>query len=56
MGDKSLLCTSAAYLAQALLAQRPDEEAERFAELSDELAAADDLLTQIIGAAFGAGP
>ena len=48
MGDRSLLCTSAAYLAQALLAQRRDEEAERFAQLSDELAAADDLLTQII--------
>ena len=36
------------YLAQALLAQRRDEEAERFAELSEELAAADDLLTQIM--------
>jgi tetratricopeptide (TPR) repeat protein len=48
MGDTTLLCTSAAYLAQALLAQRRDQEAERFAQLSDELAAADDLLTQII--------
>ena len=40
--------TSAAYLAQALLAQGSDEEAERFARLSDELAAADDLLTQML--------
>ena len=35
-------------LAQALLAQRRDQEAERFAQLSDELAAADDLLTQVL--------
>ena len=48
MGDRSLLSTSAAYLAQALLAQGRDEEAERFAEQSDELAAADDLLTQML--------
>jgi predicted ATPase/class 3 adenylate cyclase/DNA-binding winged helix-turn-helix (wHTH) protein len=48
MGDRSLLSTTAAYLAQALLAQRRDQEAERLAQLSDELAAADDLLTQIL--------
>jgi predicted ATPase len=48
MGDRSLLSTTAAYLAQALLAQRRDEEAEQFAELSDELAAVDDLLTQML--------
>jgi tetratricopeptide (TPR) repeat protein len=43
-----LLSTSAAYLAQALLAQRRDDEAERFAQLSEELTTADDLLTQIL--------
>jgi predicted ATPase/class 3 adenylate cyclase/DNA-binding winged helix-turn-helix (wHTH) protein len=48
MGDRSLLSTTAAYLAQALLAQRREQEAERFAERSDVLAAADDLLTQIV--------
>jgi predicted ATPase/class 3 adenylate cyclase/DNA-binding winged helix-turn-helix (wHTH) protein len=48
MGDRSLLSTTAAYLAQALLAQARDQEAERFAELSDELAAVDDQLTQIL--------
>jgi class 3 adenylate cyclase/DNA-binding winged helix-turn-helix (wHTH) protein len=48
MGESNLLATSAAYLAQALLAQRRDEEAERFARLSDELATADDLLTQVL--------
>ena len=48
MGDRAVLSTTAAYLAQALLAQRRDEEAERFAELSEELAAADDLITQIL--------
>jgi tetratricopeptide (TPR) repeat protein len=48
MGESTVLSTSAAYLAQALLAQRRDQEAERYAQLSDELASADDLLTQII--------
>ena len=48
MGETNLLSTSAAYLAQALLAQGRDHEAERFARLSDELATADDLLTQIL--------
>jgi class 3 adenylate cyclase/DNA-binding SARP family transcriptional activator len=48
MGESTLLSTSAAYLAQALLAQGRDQEAERFAQLSDELATADDLLTQIL--------
>jgi class 3 adenylate cyclase/DNA-binding winged helix-turn-helix (wHTH) protein len=48
MGETNLLSTSAAYLAQALLAQQRDEEAEHFAELSDEMATADDLLTQIV--------
>jgi predicted ATPase/class 3 adenylate cyclase/DNA-binding SARP family transcriptional activator len=48
MGDISLLSTTAAYLAQALLAQGRDEDADRFARRSDELAAADDLLTQML--------
>ena len=48
MGETNLLSTSAAYLGQALLAQGRDQEAERFAELSDEMATADDLLTQIL--------
>jgi class 3 adenylate cyclase/DNA-binding winged helix-turn-helix (wHTH) protein len=48
MGETNLLSTSAAYLAQALLAQGRDHEAEEFARLSDELATADDLLTQIL--------
>jgi class 3 adenylate cyclase/tetratricopeptide (TPR) repeat protein len=48
MGDKNLLSTTAAFLGQALLAQERDQEAERFAELSEELTAADDLLTQVL--------
>jgi tetratricopeptide (TPR) repeat protein len=48
MGDKALLSTTAALLAQALLAQRSEEEAERYAELSEELAAPDDLITQVL--------
>jgi predicted ATPase/class 3 adenylate cyclase len=48
MGETNLLSTSAAYLAQALLSQGRDEEADRFVEVSDELATADDLLTQIL--------
>ena len=48
MGDRALLSTTAALLAQALLAQGRDEEAERFAELSEELAPADDLITQVL--------
>ena len=46
MGDRALLSTTAAYLGQALLAQGRDDEAERFAELSAELAADDDVITQ----------
>jgi class 3 adenylate cyclase/tetratricopeptide (TPR) repeat protein len=48
MGETNLLSTSAAYLAQTLLAQGRDDEAEEFARQSDELATADDLLTQIL--------
>jgi tetratricopeptide (TPR) repeat protein len=48
MGDRAELSTTAAFLAQALLAQRRDEEAEQFAGLSEELAADDDLITQVL--------
>ena len=48
MGDKAMLSTTAALLAHALLAQGRDEEAERFAELSEEVAADDDLITQVL--------
>ena len=48
MGDRALLSTTAAILGQALLAQDRTEEAESFAELSAELAAGDDLITQVL--------
>jgi predicted ATPase len=48
MGERASLSTTAALLAQALLAQRRDQEAERFAELSEELAAPGDLITQVL--------
>ena len=48
MGERHLLSTSAELLAQALLALREDEEAERFAELSQKCADADDLITQVL--------
>jgi tetratricopeptide (TPR) repeat protein len=48
IGDRVLLCTTAALLAHALLGQRRLEEAERFAALSEEMAAADDLITQVL--------
>jgi class 3 adenylate cyclase/DNA-binding winged helix-turn-helix (wHTH) protein len=47
MGYGAELSSTAALLAQALLAQGRDQEAERFAELSEELAAADDLIAQL---------
>lgn len=48
MKDKSLLSTTDAFLAQAILAQGRYEEAERYTRLSEQRAAADDLITQII--------
>jgi predicted ATPase/class 3 adenylate cyclase len=48
MGERNLLSTTVALLAQALLAQGREEEAARFAELSEGLAAADDLITQVL--------
>ncbi|MGH2796976.1 MAG: AAA family ATPase, partial [Thermoleophilaceae bacterium] len=48
MGHTAELSTTAALLAQTLLAQQRDEEAERFAELSERLAPADHLIDQIL--------
>jgi predicted ATPase len=48
MKDKSLLSTTDAFRAQAILAQGRYEEAERYTRLSEQRAAADDLITQII--------
>jgi tetratricopeptide (TPR) repeat protein len=48
LGERNLLSTTVALLAQALLAQQHDQEAERFADLSEELAATDDLITQVL--------
>jgi predicted ATPase/class 3 adenylate cyclase len=48
MGATALLSTTAAMLGQALLAQDRDQEAEDLAERSAELAAADDLMTQVL--------
>jgi tetratricopeptide (TPR) repeat protein len=46
MGERALLSTTAAFLGQAVLAQDRDDEAERLAALSAQLAGDDDLLTQ----------
>ena len=48
MGDRALLSTTAALLGQPLLAQGRVQEAESLAELSAELAAGDDLVTQVL--------
>jgi predicted ATPase len=48
MGDRALLSTTAAFLGQALLAQGRLHEAESLAEMSAELAAGDDLVTQVL--------
>ena len=48
MGATALLSTTAAILGQALLAQERGQDAERLAELSAELTAADDLITQAL--------
>jgi class 3 adenylate cyclase/DNA-binding winged helix-turn-helix (wHTH) protein/Flp pilus assembly protein TadD len=47
MGYREELSGTAAVLAQALLAQRRDEEAELYAELSEKLAAADEVMAQV---------
>ena len=48
MKDENLLSTTDAFRAQAILAQGRDEEAEHYTRLSEQRAAASDLLTQII--------
>ena len=48
MGERAYLSTTAAYLAQAILAQGRDKEAERLTELSEELSAQCDLATQVM--------
>jgi class 3 adenylate cyclase/tetratricopeptide (TPR) repeat protein len=47
MGEKALLATTAAMLAQALYAQARLEEAERFCRASRQAAAAEDLSAQV---------
>jgi ATP/maltotriose-dependent transcriptional regulator MalT len=48
MGDRGVRAPIAAYLADVLYAQARDEEAESFATIADELAAADDLVAQVL--------
>ena len=48
MGEKALLATTAAMLAQALYAQERYDEAERFCSVSESTAAAEDSVTQVI--------
>ena len=55
MGEQAFLSTTAAFLAHALYAQGRDDEAERFTELSEELARRDDLVTQVIWRSVRAG-
>ena len=55
MGDKAFLSTTAAYLAQAVYAQGRTEEARSYTQISEELAARDDLLTQVLWRCTRAG-
>ena len=48
MGERAFRSTMAASLGLVILEQGRDEEAEGFAELSAQLAASGDLLTQIL--------
>jgi predicted ATPase/class 3 adenylate cyclase len=48
MGEQSVLSTTAAFLARAVLAQGRDEEAEELTAESASLAEPDDLLTQLL--------
>jgi tetratricopeptide (TPR) repeat protein len=48
MGDRAFRPTTAAHLAEALYALGRDEEARQLTEVSEELAARDDLLTQVV--------
>src|SRR4029077_18512882 len=47
MGEHTFRATTATFLARALLAQGQHDEAERFSELSEELAELNDLAPQI---------
>jgi ATP/maltotriose-dependent transcriptional regulator MalT len=48
MGEKAVRSTTAALLAEAILAQGRYDEADWFSKLSEELAEPDDLTTQIL--------
>jgi class 3 adenylate cyclase/tetratricopeptide (TPR) repeat protein len=48
IGDRSLLSTVAAHLAQVLIAMDRDSEADTYVNLSRDLAAEDDLVSQVI--------
>jgi class 3 adenylate cyclase/tetratricopeptide (TPR) repeat protein len=49
MGEMSLRITIAGFLAEALYKQERDDEAERVIEVIEKLAAADDLVPQVLG-------
>jgi class 3 adenylate cyclase len=49
MGEKTLLASTAAYLAQAIYAQGRPEEASHFCQMSREVAAVEDLSAQVVG-------
>jgi tetratricopeptide (TPR) repeat protein len=48
MGEQAFLSTIAAYLAHALYESGDDAEAERFSRASEEAAATDDVLSQVL--------
>ena len=48
MGEREPRATIAAFLAEAVYKQGRDDEAERLTEVSEELAAADDLVPQVL--------
>jgi ATP/maltotriose-dependent transcriptional regulator MalT len=48
MGEKSSRATIAAFLAEVVYKQGRDDEAERMTEVSEDLAAADDLVPQVL--------
>ncbi len=48
MGEKGLLSTQAARLAQSLYAQQRYEEAEHYTKVSEQAGASDDIVTQVL--------
>jgi tetratricopeptide (TPR) repeat protein len=48
VGQLGVVSTHAGYRARALLALGRDEEAERYAQMADELGASDDAVTQVL--------